>query len=685
MLREHDPRYLAVARLAGLANLLLGSVVLAGWLLGIERLSDLSYDGITMKANAALALALSGAALLALLPPDVSTARRIGGQMLAVSVFVLGALTLIEHVVGWDLGIDQLIAVEPPGEKATVSPGRMGPPASSSFTLLGIALLFLHTSLPRAVQARETIGFAIAALTLLSLVGNLNGAAQLYSIAHFTGISRQTALALFVQAVGLLCARPNQGEMQVFTSPLSGGAFLRRLLLPAIVAPAALGWLCVQAMEHEVFDAPFGLALLAVTLTALLVTVAARNGRMLDAINRERLAAAQEREQLLDSERQARTEMERSARMKDEFLATLSHELRTPLSAILGWSYVLASKVDDAETLHKGVEVIERNARHQSQLIEDLLDMSRISSGKMLLDMQRVDFPAVVEAAVQAVRPAAEKAGIGIDTVFEWDGSKLFGDPTRLQQVVWNLLTNAVKFTSSGGRISVKLERSDHQATLYVTDTGQGIAAEFLPHVFDRFRQANASITRQHGGLGIGLSIVKQIVEMHGGQVTVRSDGTDCGSCFQVDLPLALPASEEETAAAASPNFEIGAADSRLPELSGIRALVVDDEADARDMLSRLLSDRGAAVVCAGDAEQALTLLRSQQFDVFVSDIGMPVKNGYELMRDVREHGLQIPAIALTAYAGADDRLRALEAGFQCHVAKPVEASKLLATISSLL
>jgi len=686
-LRGSDQSYRTAARAAALANLVLGSVVLVGWLLGIERLSDLTFDGIRMKANAALALGLSGLSLLLLLPARVSSLRRGVGSVAAAVVLTIGALTLSEHVVGWDLGIDQLIAAEPAGQAATVSPGRMGPPASMSFTLLGTALLLLHSSWSGAALTRAALAFTVTVIALLSVVGNLHGAAQLYAVAHYTGISRQTALALFVQAVGVLCARPDEGPVRTFTSPLPGGVFLRRLVVPALVAPAMLGWLCVQAMQHGLFDAPFGFAVLAVALTVLLVATAARNGRALNDVSLQRLQAEQERELLLEGERHARVEMERSARLKDEFLATLSHELRTPLSAILGWSFLLGQKPGDHDTLAKGIEVIERNARHQSQLIEDLLDMSRIVSGKMHLHMQAVELPAVVEAAIQVVRPLAERKNVQIECDLARQEQSLIGDPTRLQQVVWNLLVNAVKFTPEGGTVRVRLDCSDTRATLTVADTGQGIAEDFLPHVFDRFRQANSSITREHGGLGIGLSIVKQLVEMHDGRVAVQSDGAGKGACFTVQLPLAQQAVAYDGMVVRAPAADPAAKTARIafPKLAGISTLVLDDEADTLDVVRRLLTDCGADVTCARDADEALRHLRSRRFDVFVSDIGLPEKNGYELMRELRADGQIIPAVALSAYARPEDRQRALECGFQCHVPKPVEPAALLSTISSLL
>jgi hypothetical protein len=405
----------------------------------------------------------------------------------------------------------------------------------------------------------------------------------------------------------------------------------------------------------------------------------------------DRKAAEEERHRLLESERAARAEAERAGRMKDEFLATLSHELRTPLNAVLGWSQVIRHATD-ADDLAQGLDVIERNARAQAQIIDDLLDMSRIISGKVRLDVQRLDLASIVEAAVETVRPTADAKGVRLRSVVDpLNGVVVSGDASRLQQVLWNLLTNAIKFTPRDGRVQVLLERVNSHLELSVIDTGEGIRPEFLPHVFDRFRQADASTTRRHGGLGLGLSIVKQLVELHGGCVTVRSAGLGQGSTFVVALPLTAvhagfePAATRHhpraTPAALAPIDDAGA------DVAGVRVLVVDDEPDARALVQRLLRDRGAVVAVAASAAEAMACLDGARFDVLVSDVGMPEADGYELIRRVRALGVaaggNVPAIALTAYARAEDRVRAIAAGFQMHVTKPVEPVELLTMVAS--
>jgi PAS domain S-box-containing protein len=400
-----------------------------------------------------------------------------------------------------------------------------------------------------------------------------------------------------------------------------------------------------------------------------------------------------EREQLLRSERAARSEAERSGRMKDEFLATLSHELRTPLSAVLGWSQVLGQVNGASREVRDGLKVIERNARAQSQIIEDLLDMSGIISGKVRLEMQKVDLASIVEASISAIRPAAEAKGVELRTAVGRRATAVSGDANRLQQVFWNLLTNAVKFTPKGGRVSVTLKRAGSQFEVVIADSGEGIDGAFLPHVFERFRQADASTSRRHGGLGLGLSIVKQLVELHGGSVNAASDGHGKGSTFMVALPVMAsrassvePGEEAPELSRAEP--EELAAGTSYANLWGVKVLVVDDEPDARSLIERLLRECQATVMTAASVREAMEQVVREKPDVLLSDIGMPKEDGYALIRRIRalsgEKG-QIPAIAVTAYARAEDRATAIQAGYQLHLAKPVEAVKLVEMVASLV
>ncbi|HEX8561036.1 MAG TPA: PAS domain S-box protein [Pyrinomonadaceae bacterium] len=403
----------------------------------------------------------------------------------------------------------------------------------------------------------------------------------------------------------------------------------------------------------------------------------------------DRKRAEVEREELLGRERSARAEAEQANRVKDEFLATVSHELRTPLTAILGWAHLLRGGELQDEGAARALETIERNARAQAQLIDDLLDVSRIVTGQLRLDVAPVSPHSFIDAAVEAVRPAAEAKGVRLQKVMDTGVETVMGDPARLQQVMWNLLTNAVKFTPRGGRVQVRLERVNSHVEIAVADTGTGIPPEFLPHVFERFRQADQRTTRRHGGLGLGLAIVRHLAELHGGAVRADSAGEGAGSTFTVTLPVAPVHRRAEAGASARPSARDVAHAHECPErLDGLRVLVVDDEQDARELLAAGLGQCGARVTTASSAREALEALAAQRFDALVSDIGMPGEDGYELIGRVRalppEAGGMTPAVALTAYARTEDRLRAMRAGFEMHVSKPVELTELIVVVANL-
>jgi signal transduction histidine kinase len=394
--------------------------------------------------------------------------------------------------------------------------------------------------------------------------------------------------------------------------------------------------------------------------------------------------AEQERARLLVLEQEARKQAEEANRTKDEFLATLSHELRTPLNAILGWVQVLRSGKLDPAGASRALETIERNSRVQAQLIADLLDVSRIITGKLRLDFKPVDLRRIIDAALDSVHPAADAKGIFLEVAVMPLASPVLGDADRLQQVIWNLLSNAIKFTSRGGRVEVRLQEAGANAVIRVSDTGIGIRPDFLPYVFDRFRQAEGSITRTHGGLGLGLSIVRHLIELHGGTAEVASEGEGEGATFTVRLPLRAELAEDPLDSTAVGHSVF----SRPDLLSGVRVVVVEDEADTRELLVMALQQCGAEVSAFGSAPEALAALDRLVPDVLLSDIGMPVQDGYDLIQSLRARGPgrggDVPAAALTAYARAEDRLRALEAGYQTHLAKPVDPSELISTVARL-
>jgi signal transduction histidine kinase/ActR/RegA family two-component response regulator len=393
---------------------------------------------------------------------------------------------------------------------------------------------------------------------------------------------------------------------------------------------------------------------------------------------------------LLRSVQAARKQAEAANRMKDEFLATVSHELRTPLTAILGWANMLRTGELDSSQTKLAVETIERNARLQDQLVNDLLDLARITTGKLRLNVSPIDPISPLEAAVEALRPAAEAKGIRIQKIIDTSVGAISGDPERLQQVVWNLLSNAIKFTPKNGRIQVRLERINSHLEIIVSDTGIGIKQEFLPFVFDRLRQGDSAPTRSHGGLGLGLAIVRHLVELHGGEVHADSHGEGQGATFTIKLPVIPVYQRQEIEERVHPRIA-----ATLPQIEatdrvdGLRILVVDDEPDTRELLKTMLASCGAEVTMAPSANLALEIMQRSQFDVIVSDIGMPEVDGYELMQRIRclpvERGGKTPAIALTAYARPEDRLRALRAGYKMHISKPIERAELIVVVASIV
>jgi signal transduction histidine kinase/CheY-like chemotaxis protein len=408
----------------------------------------------------------------------------------------------------------------------------------------------------------------------------------------------------------------------------------------------------------------------------------------------ERLRVSlEEREQLLVREHIARAEAETANRMKDEFLATISHELRTPLNAIIGWAHLLRHDMLDAATMARGIETIERNAKSQAQLIEDILDVSSVITGKLRLNIGAVDAASVINAAIDAVQLAADSKGIQLEVTLDPSARHVSGDASRLQQIVWNLLSNAIKFTPSGGRVRVQLERAGNtDVQLKVSDTGQGIRPEFLPFVFDRFRQADATSTRRHGGLGLGLAIVRHLVELHGGTVQAESPGEGRGATFTITLPLA-PSRERakghrRSAAVLEYKEDTSAHLKPLPTLDGVQVLLVDDDPDTLQVLTTMLTEYRASVQTAASAAEALEVLQWYKPDILVSDLAMPDEDGYSLISKVRELGAeggrQIPSVALTAYVRIEDRARALSAGFNMFVAKPVVPDELITAIANL-
>ena len=659
-----------------------GLISFLGWAFDQPRLTGWDGSGISIQPNATIATIATGSALLLLVARRHRVTAALGGL-----VALIGGGTIVQYGTGIDLGIDQLLMFERTwGRLGVIFPGRMGPPGAVCWTCIGMALVLASRRPPsRGRRWAPLLALVPGGISALSLIGYLYGASALYTIPTMTVIALQTATFVFAASVGLVLSVPEHGVMRVFADRGPAGLVTRSLLPVLVLVPIALGYLQTEGERLGLYDAAFGNAVRTIVSVSLFVIVLWATGRAIGRQAESRTFAEAERERLFRLERAARQEAERQATIKDDFLATLSHELRTPLNAVLGWVQILHKDLDQPAKARHALDVIERNGRLQAQLIADLLDMSRIVSGKMRLDVHRVALPAVIAAAIESVKPAADSKGVRIQQIIEPLAEHIHGDPARLQQIVWNLLSNAVKFTPRGGRIQVLLRRVNSHVELEISDTGEGIAADLLPSVFDRFRQGDASPARVHGGLGLGLAVAKQLVELHGGTISAASDGPGTGATFIVALPLAIVHSRSDEHRVHPRGAERSSASDTRADLRGARILIVDDEQDARAMLQRILQDANAVVHASHDAEDALSAIQQRELDIIVSDIGMPRCDGYEFMKECRSRGVVIPAIALTAFARTEDRTRALRSGYQSHIAKPVDSAELIATIAALI
>src|SRR5688572_13387627 len=528
----------AVARARTLATVLgasvtaVGILVLLGWFLDDRRLTGF-YGSITMKTNTAIGLLLSGLAVL-----SFGRIPRLLTSALAAMAALLGAATLAQYVSGWDLGIDQALFSEPSGALATASPNRMGLNASTSLLLAGTAIVLLARGRPSSVRRAQKLAIVGIFFALLAVAGYLYGAAQLYAVARYTGIAFHTALALIALHVGILATRADAGLMARFVSDGPDGTLLRRLAIPITGLPLALGYVVLMGLQAQLYDSGLGYALVAVALIVVLWLTIWQTARTMGATDRQRHLAERHRDELLLRERRARDEAEHANRLKDQFIATLSHELRTPLNVMLGWTQVLeGSGPPDAQA--RAASIVARNGRLLARLVEDLLDISRATAGQFEISREPTSINGVTQAAIDALMPVAGEQHVTLASRLEARPGLVDADPARLQQVVWNLLSNAVKFTPKGGRVEVRTEAGADAVVLTVTDTGRGFDAAFAPHVFEPFRQADSSTRREHGGLGLGLSIARHLVELHGGTITAASDGPGRGATFTVTLPVA--------------------------------------------------------------------------------------------------------------------------------------------------
>jgi PAS domain S-box-containing protein len=765
---------LAALRVASaVAASLFGVVALAGWITGSESLRGAWFEGITMKTNTSICVVLTALAILLLGPDRQNAFLGALGRAAAFLVLFLGLATLAQHVFGWDFGIDQLLFREAPGAVGTPSPNRMGVPASICFILLGTALLTLDRKIGRGQVPSQWLALGVLLLSMVSMLGYLFGAPQLYGIAGTTGIALQTAIAVLLLGAAVLLARPWAGFMERLVAKDSGALLVRRLLPGAILVPILLMVLRNLGENAGLYDLNFSRVLLVLSMimvfTALVWATggvvsrqearsnraqAELQGRLvhsLESMNdsfvacdsewritymnaaaekttgvvrdsalgrafwevfpdalgtrieqdfrrgmRERSPAQfelyyepysgwfefdvfptvdgglvaygrniTERKRALDALRDA-------DRRKNQFLATLAHELRNPLAPVRNAVQLLRQKENTGREADLAHGIIDRQVDHLARLIEDLMDVSRISHNKLELRKERVTLSEVIAGAIESSRPLIEANRHKLSVTLPQEPLILDADTIRLSQVFMNLLTNAAKYTPPGGDIRLTATREGSDVLVRVVDNGIGLTPEQKPYLFEMFFQTQDVLQRTQGGLGIGLAIVRHLVELHGGSVTVRSDGPNEGSEFTVRLPLSA-----DQSTARSPSTK---AESSSPTLDGRRILVVDDNKDAALSLAGLLQLSGAEVHTAHDGEQALGLAAQMEFDVVILDIGLPEKNGYEVAREIRTlpWGPEAVLLALTGWGQAEDRALSKEAGFDHHLVKPVIPGDLL-------
>ena len=660
-----------------------GLAVLFSWL-GGPRFVRGAGQPIEVAPITAVALVLASAALLlGRLHHAVLRVVRVGAALVLSG---LSGARLLEVAGAGNLRVDRALGVVHPALAS--ADAHMLPAAAGTLLVSGIAILLLEARRRRTRVAAQAIALAVSPLPLVALVGYAYRVTLVSEGTPATAMALPSSIALLLLVIGIMLARPEEGFVAKLAGAGTGSAMARRMLLYAMALPLAIGWLAL-AMSAASPSAAFAVSVVVVALTLVLVLLVLRDAAALDRMERAKERAQEEKErsreelaQALVRERDARAHAEAASKAKDEFLNTLSHELRTPLNAILGWSRLLRDGPPEPARLQRGLAVVERNGRALAQVVADLLDMSRIARGVIQLEKTEVDLVSTVEAAVEAARPPADAKGVRIARSVGDAVPHVVGDTDRLQQIAWNLLTNAVKFTPPGGRIDVRLSCEDGRAVLSVEDTGVGIAPEYMPHLFERFRQADGSPARAKGGLGLGLALTRELVALHDGTIEAASAGAGMGATFRVSLPAA-PGALPETEAHA-------AAWRAVPRLAGAHILVVDDEADSRDLLLQLLGSWGAEVSGVGSAREALAAVSREAPDLLVSDIAMPGEDGFALLRTLRATEVvlgrpALPAVALTAFARPEDRRHALEAGFAAHVAKPVEPEELLATLAALL
>ena len=684
------------ARVAGALAAGVGLMGLAGWVFDVEVLKALWTGGVSIKANASICLVLLGASLLLLLPhpPRSRTLERIGGLLAALGA-AIGALTLFQHLTGSNLGIDQLLFREPPGAPATMSPGRMGPPASTSFLLSGLALLLLGVRTRRGRAPAQWLALVVGLIALLPLIGYAYSIRPLYGVSRYTGIALHTALAIAALAVGLLAARPDRGFMAQVAADDAGGVMARRMLIPAILLPFVFGWIRTVGQRVGIFDESSGRPALVLSLIVSFTALVWWNARAMSALGRQRARAEDERRRIEEARREGEERLTRQLQAraaelaganaqletanaqlatanaaKDEFLAVLSHELRTPLTPVLLTVSLMETHPELPADMREDVATIRRNVELESRLISDLLDLTRIERGKLQMDVRDVDLHRVVRAAADICqREASARLELRLDARRHF----VRGDATRLQQVFWNLLTNAIKFTPPDGSITVRSSDADGgRIRVELTDTGVGIDAAMIPKLFNAFEQGDVRAARQHAGLGLGLAITKKLLEAHGGTIAASSEGRGRGASFVVELPAAegLPVRE------ATPSQPAAARRAARP----LDVLLVEDHEPTLGALSKLLKGLGHRVTGVTTVASATAAAGQNGFDLIISDLGLPDGSGLDVMRRLRDRYAG-RAIALTGYGMESDVAASRDAGFAVHLTKPVDLSALEAAM----
>jgi two-component system CheB/CheR fusion protein len=677
---EPGSRERTFARVVAAAAASIGATVLVGWTADHPALTALG-SGISMKANAAICFLLVGGALWRRASRRDPAGDRIA-FVLGMTATVIGGFTLLEHLAGVDLHIDQVLSREPPGMPGTAAPGRMGPPAATSFVLLGTALAAMRGREPAARLAVQLLGLATAFLAVLPLVGYAYGTTALFGLARYTGIAFPTAVLLEGIALAVLAVARGAGLMSALRGVGPEARLARRTLVYSTVVPLTVGWLVALGLRRGTYDGVFAVSFLVLALILSITLLTWRDVLHIARVARQREAAEAAR---AESEREVRARaaelqvaldrLREADERKDAFLAMLSHELRNPLAPIANGVFLLRRTDAGTEPGRRALAVIERQVAHLIRLVEDLLDVARISRGKVQLRRSRMDLVDLARRTAEDHAASASSAGLVLTVALPDGPLWVDGDPTRLAQVVGDLLSNAVKFTPPGGAVTLSVaQETGGTAVLRVGDTGVGLDAAMRARIFEPFVQADATLDRSRGGLGLGLALVKGLVELHGGAVEARSEGAGRGTELVVRLPL--------DAAPAGPDREAGPGRGEAP----LRILVVEDNADAAETLRLALELLGHEVEVAHDGEQGLAAARHRRPDVVLCDIGLPGIDGYAVARALRAGGdtCDVSLIAVTGYASPEERRRAIDAGFDHHFGKPADLEKLTGVLEAV-